>query len=115
MKKLLFLLAFVSTSALAGAENMVAQCEAVMRCDVCRIANDPKPRPNGVLVLVKGGTRRISAADYDWIRNAGSSKVNGRYLMCVRVEEAMKEPESGRGFAARALFNADWQKQSYCP
>jgi hypothetical protein len=117
MKTTALFLAFVATSAIAGTENMVAQCEAVMRCDVCRIEKDERPRPNGVLVPIKDGSlRRISQADYNYIRNAGDAKRrDGRYLMCYRVEQAMKKPDSGRGLAARALFNADWQEQKYCP
>ena len=120
MKTLLLLLAFVATSAAAGAENMVAQCEAVMRCDICRIQNDARPRPNGILVTIKGANgpelRRISSAGYDWLRNAGSDKRGDRYEMCARVEEAMQEPTtSEHNFVARSMFDANWQKTAYCP
>ena len=120
MKTLLLLLAFVATSAFAGTENMVAQCEAVMRCDICRIQNDTRARPSGILVTIKGANgpelRRISSAGYDWLRNAGSDKRGSRYEMCARVAEAMKEPiTSEHNFVARSMFAADWKKQAYCP
>lgn len=119
MKNLIFvLLALCSSAALAGSESMVAQCEAVMRCDVCRITNDTQARPNGYLVTVKGevAARRIPESDYNWLRNAGAAKgASGRYLMCERVEEAMKQPASSRGFMARSMFDADWKEQTYCP
>ena len=113
-------LAFVATSALAGTDNMVAQCEAVMRCDVCRITNDPALHPDGVFVVIKGANgpevRRISSAGYEWLRDAGSDKDGGRYVMCKRVEQAMSEPAtSEHNFVARSMFDANWQKQDYCP
>jgi hypothetical protein len=114
MKHLLLALALVSTSALAGVENMVAQCEAVMKCPLCRVANDPKGYPNGVPLIVNGRLIRITSDAYNWIRNAGYGKANGRFVMCARVEEAMKDPSSDRGIAARYLFNANWIKQDYC-
>lgn len=112
--------ALISTGVLAGPANMVAQCEAVMRCDVCRIANDTHARPNGVLVSIQGANgpevRRISSAGYEWLRNAGSEKVDGRYVMCMRVEQAMTEPAaSEHNFVARSLFDANWKQQDYCP
>lgn len=114
MKALILSLLLVSSSALAGVENMVAQCEAVMKCPLCRVANDPKDYPNGVPLIINGKVRRISSDAYNWIRNAGYEKKNGRHVMCIRVEEAMKEPDSDRGIAARFLFNANWVRQEYC-
>lgn len=114
MKTLLLSLLLVSGSAMAGVENMVAQCEAVMKCPLCRVANDGKSYPNGVPLIINGKVRRISGDAYNWIREAGYGKVGDRHVMCMRVEEAMKEPESDRGVAARFLFNANWVKQDYC-
>ena len=117
MKFALILLALIATSAQASVDNMVAQCEEVMRCPMCQAANDGRQYPNGVpLVTKQGKVIRIPQADYDYIRNTGYAKTaDGRHLMCARVEQAMKEPESGRGLAARLLFNSDWKRQEYCP
>ena len=117
---LLAALALISMAAHAGTENMVAQCEAVMRCDICRITNDQNAHPNGVLVTIQGANgpelRRISSAGYEWLRDAGSDKENGRYVMCKRVEQAMSEPAtSEHNFVARSMFDANWQKAIYCP
>ena len=120
MKTLLLLLSLVTTSAVAGTDAMVAQCEAVMRCDICRISNDTRPHPGGIMVTIKGANgpelRQISSSAYDWLRNTGSDKRGDRYEMCARVEEAMKEPAtSEHNFVARSMFDANWQKTTYCP
>jgi len=118
MKRLLVLLAFVTTLAHAGVENMVAQCEAVMACDLCRIERDSAVyTTERKQVFLPGlGLRSILVSDYNWIREAADAKTpEGAWLMCRRVREAMTAPDSGRGIAARTLFNADWQKMDYCP
>jgi hypothetical protein len=116
MKALFLALALVSTSALAGVENMVAQCEAVMRCPLCGMANSA-PATGDVWVTIKGGKpRKISAADYNFFQSAGYTKVGKRHLMCVRIEEEMtKNPTSNRSLAARAKWDMNWKPMEYCP
>jgi hypothetical protein len=119
VKKLTLILALLFCSAAqAGVENMVAQCEAVMRCDLCRVALDKEAYPGEMkqIFLPKLGLRFISVADYNWIRNAVDTKTDaGKYLMCERVAEAMQAPDSPRGIVARSLFDASWKPQDYCP
>lgn len=120
-RRLFLLLAFVASSAIAGTPEMVAQCEEVMRCNLCRVAND-KSEPGATKLVTylddrgKAQSRRVSIADYDYIRDTGYEKTkDGRFLMCVRVAEVMKDPTSVRAMGARALFSQTWRRQRYCP
>lgn len=97
---------------------MVAQCEEVMRCQLCRVALDQSKHPGATmqLFLPGMGLRTIIVSDYDWFREPQNRvESSGRHTMCVRVEQAMIKPDSPRGLAARALFRRDWVIEEYCP
>lgn len=120
MKTLLLLFFSLSGSALAGTANMVAQCEEVMRCEICRVANDVSTPATKIVSYLdaqgKPQARRVLAADYDYIRNTGYEKTSqGKFLMCERVAKVMRRPKSEQAAGARALFSATWQRQTYCP
>ena len=122
-KTLIAALALVSSAAFAGAaENMVGQCEAVMRCGLCQIAIDPNDYPNGIPLPVKDssgkviGNRRVKAAEYNWFKQPGYAReADGTHTMCNRVAIVMREPDSVRAEGARVMFNGDWDGSPYCP
>ena len=118
-----FALAFLlaSTSAVAGTDEMVAQCQEVMRCGACQVASSPpaKGAMKSISFVDASGVpqfRQVPAADYEYIRSTGYAKTKaGKFLMCERVRSVMKKPDSVRAMGARAMFSATWQKQTYCP
>lgn len=119
MKTLLLALAFVATTASAGTAEMVAQCEEVMRCELCRVANDTAPSATKLITYTDAQghakVRLVKAADYDYIRRTGYAKSRGKFLMCQRVAAVMKAPDSDRAAGARVMFSADWDGRGYCP
>ena len=84
MKKSLLSLAFLMLAGSAAAQskdginNMMLQCRCVMEGGVCRVLNNPPPKP-GTLVYTSKGT--IPAEAYNAIRKEGG-------LMCAKGFDA---------------------------
>ena len=106
MKRLLtFLLALAAAAASAGpVNNMVAQCEAVMRQGACAVALDPRDYPNATILIA--GVGRISTASYLRIRApADARNPDGTFRMCAIVREVCTADWTGDDCkAARALW-----------
>jgi hypothetical protein len=95
MKRLLII--FLIGSAQAGpVDNMVAQCEAVMKLNVCRVQLDRKSYVNPTVLIA--GVGRVSTESYVKIRNSGDH-------MCKVVREVCTTAFDGDDCrAARALW-----------
>ena len=126
MKRLFLVIALFSTSAYAGVENMVAQCEALMSCNdpLCRVANDSSISPTKFITYVdaQGQPRaeEVSRSQYAYFQTGYKLAPNGKHLMCERIRTAIAREGNNpstrtRAHIARALFNANWVRQEYCP
>jgi hypothetical protein len=124
MKRLALLLALAApVAAFAdGIDNMVAQCEEVMRCQLCQVTNAPSPKGATTVISYrdKFGKARAEVVDagrYGWFQEPGYAKdATGHYLMCQRVRVAMENPESVEAKLPRIMFRQDWHiGDTYCP
>lgn len=92
-----YLLMLFPSLALAGpVDNMVANCEAVMQQNVCRVQLDARSYPNPTVLVA--GVGRIQTTSYLKIRNSGDQ-------MCKVVREVCTAAFDGDDCkAARALW-----------
>ncbi len=114
MKYLLLLLpslAFAAPLPEKSISSMMAQSEYVMSQGVCQVANGDTASGTVILILpAPVGVRRISRADYNWIKEVGYQKgSSGLFLMTERIQEACSQDAlNSRCIAARSLWNANW-------
>ena len=104
-RTLIALLALVAFRAVARpVDNMVAQCEAVMKQGACAVALDPRDYPNATILIA--GVGRINTASYLRIRAPADAKnPDGTYRMCAVVREVCTADWTGDDCkAARALW-----------
>ena len=108
---LLFAASAHSQQAPPGAvEKMMAQSEFYMNCGVCQVERRPFATDTQTLLLPPpAGVRRISAADYNWIKEAGNAKgSSGLYVMTERVQQACMVWSSDVCLGVRALWQQAW-------
>jgi hypothetical protein len=124
MRTAILLLALVAGPALAnGVDNMVAQCEEVMRCEMCQVTNGPSPVGATKIISYKDQktgkyvSERVDAGRYGWFQEPGyDRRPDGTYEMCHRVRTAMKKPDSLEAKLPRLMFRQDWKiGDTYCP
>ena len=91
-------------------EKMMAQSEFYMHCGVCRVERGPfSSATQTILFPPPVGVRRISSADYNWIKEAGNAKgASGLYVMTERVQQACAVWSSDVCLAVRALWQQEW-------
>ena len=91
-------------------EKMMAQSEFYMNCGVCKVERGPFSSVTQTLIFPPPvGVRRISAADYNWIKEAGNAKgASGLYVMTERVQQSCLVWSSDPCLAVRALWQQEW-------
>jgi len=104
MKRLLTLLLAPLLAHAGPVDNMVAQCDAVMKQGACAVVLDPRDYPNATILIA--GVGRISTASYLRIRApADARNPDGSFQMCVIVREVCTSDWTGDDCkAARALW-----------
>ena len=103
-------IAHADTAPPGAVEKMMAQSEFYMNCGVCKVERGPFSSVTQTLVFPPPvGVRRISSADYNWIKEAGNEKgVSGLYKMTERIQQACMVWSSDPCFAVRALWQQEW-------